>query len=199
MTQVANDKVASVVLTLKDNAGQVLDEAPESHPLVYLHGRGQLPLGIERALEGMGPLENKDVHLSAEDAFGRHDPSKIEKMARHRLGGKVKAKKGDILRVQTEDGIIEATVLALTPVTVTLDFNHPLAGKELDVSLRVLKVRDATAEELSHGHVHGEGGVDHGHEHAHEHDHVHHEGCSHGPDHAHAHDEHCTHEHEHDH
>ncbi|GEM_PF-602149 len=206
MTQVAAHKVVSLAFTLKDKEGNTLDQAPEDSPLVYLHGHNNLPPGIERQADGMDQGAHKEVQLTAKDAFGDRDPAKVEKIGRHHLGKNAKGVRlGDMLQLQTKDGQVrEATVTALTPVTITLDFNHPLAGMDVGLSLKVLSVRDATDEEKAHGHAHGadghEGHDDHGHDHDHDHDHDHahehgHDHQAHDHDHSHAH----SHDHAHDH
>lgn len=210
MSTVESNKVVQLVFKLKNAKGETLDEAGEKSPLVYLHGAGALPAGIEKQLNGMAAGDKKDAHLTAADAFGVRDEKRIEKVGRHHFGAKARFKVGDVLRLETEEGVKEATVLAMTPVTVTLDFNHPLAGQELDVSLHVLAARDATDEEKAHGHAHGwegkphnAGGHDHSHDHEghdHDHDHAAHDHAAH--DHA-AHDhaahDHSGHDHSHDH
>lgn len=206
MTQVENNKVVSLLFTLKDKQGNTLDQATEQSPLVYLHGHGNLPPGIERQAAGMALGQQKDVDLAAKDAFGDRDPNKVEKIGRHHLGKNAKGVRlGDMLQLQTKDGQVrEATVTALTPVTITLDFNHPLAGMDVSLSLKVLAMRDATDEEKAHGHAHGADGHeghDHGHgDHDHDHDHGH-DHDHHGHDHAHEHHDHdhAGHSHDHDH
>lgn len=155
--QVATNTVVTVAFTLKDKDGKLVEQADEKDPLVYLHGHGSLPPGFENTLNGMSPGETRDVHLEPADAFGPRDETRIEKVGRHRLGKKTRFQKGDVLRLEGEDGPMEATVVAVTQVSVTLDFNHPLAGQALDCSFKLLEVREATAEERDHGHAHGDG------------------------------------------
>jgi len=185
MTQVADNKVVTLAFVLKDKSGEILDQSDEENPLVYLHGLGTLPKGVEGALNGMNVGDKKDVDVAAADAFGVRDETKVEKVARHKLGKNIKPKKGDVLRIETEEGVNDVTVVNVTPVTVTLDLNHPLAGRDIQCSLHVLAVRDASAEEIEHRHAHGPDG--HGHDHhdheGHDHDHDHA-----GHDHSHSHD-----------
>ena len=200
--QVASNSVVKLAFKLQ-SAGEVLDEAEDKDPLVYLHGVGTLPKGLEDAITGMSPGERKDVHLEPAVAFGERDPAKVEKVGRHRMGNKARFRVGDNLTLETGDGVKQATVTAMTPVTVTLDFNHPLAGVAIDVSIHVLDVRDSTDGERTHGHAHGWDGTEHAHDHSHDHDH---EGHDHDHDHgAHDHDhgghdhDHEGHDHDHDH
>ena len=185
MTQVSANKVVTLVFELKDKSGKVLDQADDTSPLVYLHGVGNLPEGIERAADGMTAGQKKHAALAAKDAFGERDPSKVEKIGRHHLGKNAKGVRvGDMLSLESKDGAAkEAVVVALTPVTMTLDFNHPLAGMDVELDLHVVALRDSTQEERDHGHAHGDDHEGHGHDHDHAHEHDH--GHAHEHDHGH--------------
>ncbi|MBI5498061.1 MAG: peptidylprolyl isomerase [Deltaproteobacteria bacterium] len=196
MTHVAANKVVTMSFQLKDKDGKLLDEADATHPLTYLHGHDNLPTGIEKVVEGAAVGEAREAALAAKDAFGTRDEAKVEKIGRHHLPAKAKVRVGDLLTLESRDGVRDAVVTALTPVTVTLDFNHPLAGRDVQVAMKVISIRDASDEEKEHGHAHGPEGHghdhDHDHGHEHEHDHEHDHGAEHGecddPAHDHTHD-----------
>jgi FKBP-type peptidyl-prolyl cis-trans isomerase SlyD len=155
--QIGAKKAVTIHYTLKDDAGEVLDTSDKRDPLTYLHGEGNVVPGLEAALEGKSPGDTLDVTLTPEQAYGQRDEAAVRNVPRRKLpAGKVGV--GTQFRMQTEDGILIGTVKALRGDYATVDLNHPLAGKTLHFAVNVVEVRDATEEELSHGHVHGPGG-----------------------------------------
>ena len=160
--EVAKDMVVTVSYELKDRQGNVL-EKPGSI-LSYLHGGydGIFPL-VEEALHGKSAGEECFVQLEPDDAFGEYDETLLRVEPRDIFPKAVAvgmqfeggAEEGD------EDDYILYTVTDVTDDKVVVDGNHPLAGMALDFAGRILEVREATTEELTHGHVHG----DHGHQH----------------------------------
>jgi FKBP-type peptidyl-prolyl cis-trans isomerase SlyD len=155
---IKKDSVVTFNYTLKDDAGAVIDSSAAGEPLVYLHGHGNLVPGLERELEGKGAGEKLTVKVTPADGYGEHSKDHIQKVPRRSLKGINKITVGMRLHAQTEQGPRAVTVTAVTGDMVTIDGNHPLAGQNLNFDIELVDVRDATAEELAHGHVHGPGG-----------------------------------------
>jgi len=158
---IKSDSVVSVHYTLKDDGGQVIDRSAPGDPLTYLHGHGQLISGLERQLEGRAAGDKLNVTIAPADGYGEYDKSLVQQVPRRALKGIANIKVGMQLRAQTDDGARTVTVARVSGDMVTLDGNHPLAGKNLNFDVEIAAVREATAEELAHGHVHGPGGHHH--------------------------------------
>lgn len=158
---VAQDSVVTIHYTLKDDAGTVLDSSSPQEPLAYLHGHGNLIPGLEKQLEGKNAGEALSVTIAPADGYGEYDDRLVQSVPRRSLRGIKDIKTGMHLHAQTEEGPRTVTVTKVLGDMVTLDANHPLAGKSLHFDVRIEDVRAATEEELSHGHVHGP----HGHHH----------------------------------
>jgi FKBP-type peptidyl-prolyl cis-trans isomerase SlyD len=157
--QIAAQKVVSIAYTLKDDAGETLDTSVGGEPLVYIHGVGNLVPGLEKALEGKAVGEHVSVVVSPEEGYGVRDESLIRKVPLRKLPPKVQA--GARVRAQTEAGPVVLLVVAIQGDYATVDPNHPLASKNLHFDVDVVTIRDATAEELEHGHAHGPEGHHH--------------------------------------
>jgi FKBP-type peptidyl-prolyl cis-trans isomerase SlyD len=158
---ITQDQVVSIHYTLRDDAGQILDASAEGQPLTYLHGHGNLIAGLERELTGRNAGDRLRVQIAARDGYGEHDAKLVQRVPRRALTGVPHVRVGMRLQTQGAHGARAVTVTQVVGDMVTLDGNHPLAGKNLDFEIEVTAVRDATAAELSHGHVHGPGGHDH--------------------------------------
>jgi FKBP-type peptidyl-prolyl cis-trans isomerase SlyD len=147
--------------TLKDDAGAVIDSSAGAEPLAYIQGHGNLVAGLEKALEGKQDGDAVAVAVAPADGYGRHDAALIQRVPKRAMQGAGEIKKGMQFQARTDDGVRMFTVTAVVGDMVTLDGNHPLADKTLHFDVQVLNVREATAEELEHGHVHGAGGHHH--------------------------------------
>ncbi len=158
---IAQDSVVSIHYTLKDDAGETLDSSASGDPLTYLHGHGNLVAGLERALDGKSTGDKLAVKVAAADGYGEYDKQLVQKIPRRSLKGIANVSVGMRLHAQTEHGPRAVTVTQITGDMVTIDGNHPLAGQALNFDIEVTEVREATEEELSHGHVHGPGGHHH--------------------------------------
>ncbi len=159
--QIKSGSVVSIDYTLTDANKQVLDSSEGGQPLVYLHGVGQLIRGLEATLEGKEKGAKLNVTIPAADAYGEHDDQKIQTVSRAQLKSIHDLEEGMQLQASGPQGNMIVTVAKIEGDKVTLDGNHPLAGKDLTFDVTVQDVRDATAEEKSHGHVHGPGGHHH--------------------------------------
>jgi len=158
--QVADKKAVSISYTLKDDAEKVLDTSEGRAPLVYLHGTGSIVPGLEKALEGKQVGDEVHVDLAAADAYGHRDEKKIRKVPLRKLpAGKVAV--GMRYRLQTDGGPVSALVTAIQGDYATIDANHPLADMNLHFDVKIIDVRDATPDELDHGHAHGPHGHNH--------------------------------------
>jgi FKBP-type peptidyl-prolyl cis-trans isomerase SlyD len=154
---IAQDQVVSIHYTLKDEAGEILDRSHEGQPLTYLHGHGNLVPGLERGLMGRSAGDKLQVTVAPADGFGEYDRALVQRVPRRTLKGLANLRVGTRLQAQSAQGARAVTVTQLSGDMVTLDGNHPLAGKTLYFEVEVAAVREATAEELAHGHVHGPG------------------------------------------
>jgi FKBP-type peptidyl-prolyl cis-trans isomerase SlyD len=154
---IAQDQVVSIHYTLTDDAGEIIDSSSGRDPLMYLHGHGALIPGLERELTGKSAGDRLTVSIAPADGYGEYDRSLVQQVPRRALKGIANVKVGMRLQAQTAQGSRPVTVTHLSGDLVTLDANHPLAGKKLHFEVEVAAVREATAEELEHGHVHGPG------------------------------------------
>lgn len=158
---IKQDSVVSIHYTLKDDEGTVIDSSASGEPLPYLHGHGNIVPGLERELEGKDVGDKLNVKVSPADGYGEHNKDLIQRVPRRALKGIPNVRVGMRLHAQTEEGPQTVTVTNITGDMVTIDGNHPLAGKNLNFDIEVTGVRDATQEELEHGHVHGPEGHHH--------------------------------------
>ena len=159
--EIAADKVVLIHYTLKDDNGAVLDSSAGGEPLAYIQGHGNLVPGLEKALEGKADGNTLAVTVAPADGYGIREPNLVQRVPKRSLQGAGEVKKGMQFQARTDDGIRVFTVTAVAGDMITLDGNHPLADQTLHFDVEVVSVRDATAEELEHGHVHGAGGHHH--------------------------------------
>ena len=154
---VENGQVVSMEYTLRVD-GEVLDSSDEAGPLQFLAGRDNIVPGLEREMLGMKIGESKEVVVPPVDGYGVFDAEAFADVARGQFPADVPLEEGLELHVTDEDGNHQmARIDSFDEETVRLDFNHPLAGAELHFSVKVVALREPTAEELDHGHVHEEG------------------------------------------
>lgn len=155
--QITKNTVASIHYTLRDGDGNILDTSSGREPLTYLQGAGNLIMGMEEGLEGKTTGDKFQLEISPDKGYGVKDSNLVQKVPRSAFGNQ-EVKKG--MQFQTNQGqVVTVTDVSLNEITV--DANHPLAGVTLHFDVEVTNVRAASAEEVSHGHVHGEGGHHH--------------------------------------
>jgi FKBP-type peptidyl-prolyl cis-trans isomerase SlyD len=159
--EIAADRVVLIHYTLKGDDGAVLDTSSGGDPLAYIQGHGNLVSGLEKALEGKQDGDKLSVSVAPADGYGKHDAALIQRVPRRSMQGAGEIKKGMQFQARTDDGLRVFTVTAVVGDMVTLDGNHPLADQTLHFDVQVVSVREATTEELEHGHVHGAGGHHH--------------------------------------
>ena len=159
--KIAHEKVVSIHYTLKNGEGTVLDSSAGGQPLAYLHGFGSIIPGLENALEGKVLGEKLSVTVEPEQGYGARDERLVQAVPRSAFKGVKELAPGMQFQAQGPQGTRLVVVTQVTEDVVTVDSNHPLAGQTLHFEVEVSEVRDATAAELEHGHVHGPGGHHH--------------------------------------
>jgi FKBP-type peptidyl-prolyl cis-trans isomerase SlyD len=160
--QIEKHKVATIDYTLTNPEGQVLDSSKGAQPLSYLHGVGGIIPGLESALEGKSKGEQLSVTIAPEQAYGSRNEQLVQEVPRNAFQGVQDIRPGMQFRAQGANGQQHVvTVVGIGNDTVKVDANHPLAGVTLKFDVNVVDVRDATADEIQHGHVHGPGGHQH--------------------------------------
>ena len=153
-------KVISFHYLLTDASGKTLDSSLGSEPLTFLEGVGQIIPGLETELRSMGAGEKKHLIITAKDGYGEKDPANVVEVPLEKMPTRgIKA--GDRFRAGRDSHSPVVTVTKVTETHVTLDGNHPLAGMDLTFDVEITEVRDATEDELTHGHAHGPGGRHH--------------------------------------
>ena len=159
--QIASQRAVLMHYTLTNDQGEVLDSSRGGEPLAYLHGSGGIIPGLEKALEGKQAGDKVNVKVAPAEAYGEHDPALIQKMPKRAFKGVGNLQVGMQLQAQSDRGMRIITVTQIAGDMVTVDGNHALAGVALTFDVEIVEVRAATAEEMSHGHVHGPGGHHH--------------------------------------
>jgi FKBP-type peptidyl-prolyl cis-trans isomerase SlyD len=155
--QVGDNKVVSIHYTLKNENGEVLDSSENREPLSYIHGQGNIIPGLENALTGAESQAEIDVTVTPEEGYGERHEQLIQDVPMSAFEGVDEVKPGMQFQAQTESGPRVITVQEVGEEEVKIDGNHPLAGETLHFKVKVDEVRDASDEEIEHGHVHGEG------------------------------------------
>lgn len=159
--KVTINSVVSLDYTLKNNKGEILDSSNGRSPLVYLHGVGALIPGLENEINGMEKGQSKLVTVQPEDAYGQRSEDLLHIVPKSGFQGDEEMFVGMQVQLETEQGPAIASISKIEGDDVTLDLNHPLAGEVLTFEISIADVREATADEIAHGHVHGPGGHHH--------------------------------------
>ncbi len=151
---ISKDQVVSINYTLTNDQGQVLDTSENRGPLSYIQGRGHIISGLEQALEGKTVGDKFDVNIPYDQAYGERNESMIQAVPKTNFQDSENVKPGMQFQVDTEHGPMVFSVLEVKDNEIVVDGNHPLAGVNLNFAVEVKEARDATEEELAHGHVH---------------------------------------------
>ena len=154
---ITKDKVASIDYTLTNDAGEVLDSSTGREPLAYLHGYGGLIPGLEKELEGKLVGDKFKAVIQPEEAYGLRSEEFVHSVPLDNFENPKDVQVGAQFQVNMDGQTHIATVTEVESGTVTVDMNHPLADETLHFEVEVKEIREATEEELSHGHVHGPG------------------------------------------
>lgn len=197
--KITQHSAVTIHYRLSDQEGRLLEDSFSAEPMLYLHGTENLIPGLEAALEGKAKGEKLDVTISAEEAYGPYHDGLRQAVPLEAFGDIEDIVPGMRFIAETEMGQRPVQVVEVKDDVVIVDGNHPLAGQALSFSIEILDVREGTAEEIAHGHIHAHGGCG-----SHGHDHDHGGGCCGGSskeeaggccggsdhDHAHHHEEH---------
>jgi len=159
--KIGHEKVVSIHYTLTNTEGTVLDSSSGGDPLAYLHGFGNIIPGLENALVGKAAGDKLSVTVDPDQAYGTRDERLVQEVPRAAFKGVDQLAPGMQFQAQGPEGTRLVIVTQVAEDLVTVDANHPLAGQTLHFEVEVSEVREATAEELEHGHVHGPGGHHH--------------------------------------
>ncbi|MDZ4242495.1 MAG: peptidylprolyl isomerase, partial [Candidatus Omnitrophota bacterium] len=152
--------VISFHYDLKDDKGQMIESSRGTEPMAFMEGVGQIIPGLEKALLELAVGQSKDVFVACEDAYGPYDQTLIANVPAGQFPTP-NVKEGDVFQVEREGAIRLVTVVEVKDGTVTIDANHPMAGRSLNFTVEIVTRRDATPEELSHGHAHSGDGHHH--------------------------------------
>ncbi len=137
--------------------GEVIDQSSDTGAIEFLQGQGQVITGLENAIYGMAVGENRDIVVAPVDGYGEIDTDDYAEIPRSEFPDEIPLEVGVELQIRDQDGdVFEAYIQEVRPESVFLNFNHPLAGKDLHFSVTILELRPASAEEIEHGHVHSE-------------------------------------------
>ncbi len=159
---VAAGKVVSIHYTLTDDAGVTIDSSQGGAPLAYLHGAGNIVPGLESGIAGRGIGDHFRVDVAPENGYGVRNPKGIDRVPRDAFPPDIELEPGMQFSAENERGDVVTTwIHSVEGDHVTIDLNHPLAGKTLHFQVTVAAIRDATREEMTHGHPHGPGGHHH--------------------------------------
>lgn len=159
--QISNHKVVTLDYVLTDDQGNVIDRSSDGD-FAYLHGANNIIPGLENVLTGKTAGDELNVNVSPEDAYGKRNDELNQVVSKDMFDAGSDLAVGMQFHAQSPEGHnIVVTVTDINGDQVSIDGNHPLAGVALNFDVKVVDVRDATPEEISHGHVHGAGGHDH--------------------------------------
>jgi FKBP-type peptidyl-prolyl cis-trans isomerase SlyD len=159
--EAAKDRVVVMEYSLKDDKGNLIDSSEGQGPLAFIQGLGHIIPGLERIIEGKKAGDKFEAIIAAKDGYGEYNPQMIQKIPKSQFQDGEKLEEGMQFEVETEWGPALLTVTEIEGEEVTVDGNHPLAGVGLHFDIEIVEVREATEEELAHGHVHGKGGHQH--------------------------------------
>jgi FKBP-type peptidyl-prolyl cis-trans isomerase SlyD len=170
--QISNSKVVTITyeLTVTDSDGEkeLVEIVEQDEPMAFIYGMSGLPEAFEDKLEGLVVNDSFDFSLPADDGYGQYDTEAVVELPinlfKDEKGNEIEGllEEGNIIPMTDDKGShLNGKILAINPETITVDFNHPLAGKEMSFKGSIMDVREATESEIEHGHVHGHGGVEH--------------------------------------
>ena len=159
--KIAEESVVTIHFTLKNDKGSTLESSRGDRPLAYIHGMGQMIPGLEDALTGKAKGDKVDVRLRPDQAYGERDEEMMQSIPKSEFDSVAQLKVGEQVEVNSDSGPMVLTVIEMKNDHIVVDGNHPFAGMSLHFDVEIMDVREATAEELEHGHVHGPGGHHH--------------------------------------
>ena len=152
--KIEKNKVVSINYTLTNNSGATLDSSEGREPLNFIHGNGHIIVGLEEALEGKVKGDKLNVSISPEKGYGIKNEEMVQKIPKNQFDATQPIETGMQFQANAVGRTLIVTVTKVEADFVTIDANHPLAGETLKFDVEVMDVREASTEELSHGHVH---------------------------------------------
>jgi len=155
--QIADKKVVSIHYTLTNDEGEVIDSSRDAEPLVYLHGAQNIIPGLETALLGKKAGDELTVSIDPADGYGEYNKEMTQVVPRSMFEGVDEMEPGMEFQAETAQGVQVIRIAEVNGDEITIDGNHPLAGERLHFDVNVSEVREASEDELTHGHVHGAG------------------------------------------
>ena len=159
--QIEPNSVVTLHYTLKDNEGNIIDQSDDGS-FLYLHGAMNIIPGLEKALTGKSAGDELQVKVTPEEGYGEKDPARIQEVPKTMFQDDSQIQVGVQFQAQSPDGqAIVVTVTEIKEEAVVIDANHALAGIDLNFDVKIVDVREASEEEIAHGHVHGPGGHEH--------------------------------------
>ena len=161
--KIAENKVVVLHYAVSDSEDTLIDSSYDHNPLAIIYGTGYLIPGLEEALTDRQAGDKFDVEVKADQAYGQRFDDYVQTVPKTMFADIDVLELGSQLRATTDDGEQTVIVIDVQEDEITVDGNHPLAGIDLKFDVEILEVRDATEDELEHGHVHGEGGCGHSH------------------------------------
>lgn len=159
--QVATHKVVIIDYTLTDDQGNVIDSSKGGEPMAYIQGMNNIIPGLENALAGKQAGDSLQVSVAPDEGYGERNDAMQQEVPREMFDGADEIQVGMQFHASNGDDMHVVTVVGVTDTHITVDGNHPLAGQTLNFDVTIVDVRDASAEEMEHGHVHGPGGHNH--------------------------------------
>jgi len=159
--QITKNAVVSIHYKLTNSSGEVLDTSEGQEPLAYLHGRGNLIPGLEKELEGKIIGDKFNITVPPEEAYGTRDEKLIKQVSKSSFQGVDDLQPGMQFQSQSENGVEVFTIVKIENDNITIDGNHILAGQALTFDVEVKDIKEASKEEITHGHVHGPEGHNH--------------------------------------
>lgn len=161
--KISDNNVVVLHYAVSDSEDTLIDSSYDHSPLAVIQGSHYLIPGLESALAGHEAGDKFEVSVNADDAYGQREDGFVQTVPKAMFEGIEDLAVGSQLRATTDDGEQTVIVIDVQDDEITVDGNHPLAGIDLKFDVEILEVREATEEEIAHGHVHTEGGCGHSH------------------------------------
>jgi len=158
---VTKDTVVRFNYTLKNDEGELIERSAGHEPTAYLQGHSGMIRGVQLALEGKQAGDRFNVTVHPHDGYGERLDNSIQRVPVKHLIGAKKWRPGMIATVHTDKGQRQVSIVKMGKFMAKVDTNHPLAGQILHFDIEIIDVREATQEEIAHGHAHGAGGHQH--------------------------------------
>jgi FKBP-type peptidyl-prolyl cis-trans isomerase SlyD len=161
MSKIKANSVVGITYVLTNSQGEELDRAEKAEPLQYIHGMSQIVPGLEKELEGLEVGVTKKVTVTPEEGYGEVNPDLKMTLTRKQFPKDAQIDAGMQFYASTGGERLLLTVTGINGEDIEVDGNHPLSGQTLNFDVEIISIRDATEEEMQHGHVHGPGGHEH--------------------------------------